>query len=84
MLGVVLLAPRGPFYSPKGPRSRYSSIWQALVAFCPWMHRTVRRTPDSEQCNGKRSPDWRLSASEGAPDCPVGGTGPLARGRRGH
>jgi hypothetical protein len=41
MLGVVLHAPRCPFYSPKGPRSRWSSIWQALVAFCPWVHRTV-------------------------------------------
>jgi hypothetical protein len=39
MLGVVLHAPRGPFYSPKGPKSRWSSIWKALVAFCPWVHR---------------------------------------------
>jgi hypothetical protein len=27
MLGVVLHVPRGPFYSPKRPRSRWSSIW---------------------------------------------------------
>jgi hypothetical protein len=34
----------GPFYSPKGARSRSSSIWKALVAFCSWAHRTVRCT----------------------------------------
>jgi hypothetical protein len=41
MLGVVLHAPRGPCYSPKEVRSRLNSIWKALVAFCPWAHRTV-------------------------------------------
>jgi hypothetical protein len=35
-------SPRGPFYSPKAARSGWSSIWKALVAFCPWAHRTVR------------------------------------------
>jgi hypothetical protein len=25
-------APRGPFYSPKGPRSRWSFIWKLLAA----------------------------------------------------
>jgi hypothetical protein len=49
LLGVELHAPRGPFYSPKGPRSLWSSIWKALVAFCPWVHRTVWCTLDSEQ-----------------------------------
>jgi hypothetical protein len=44
LLGVVLHAPRGPFYSPKAARSRWSSIWKALVAFCPWAHQTVRCT----------------------------------------
>jgi hypothetical protein len=48
-LGVELHAPRGPFYSPKGARSRWSSIWKALVTLCPRVHRTVRCTPDSEQ-----------------------------------
>jgi hypothetical protein len=47
MLGVLLNAPRGPFYSPKGPRSRWSSIWKALVAFYPRVHWTVRCTPDN-------------------------------------
>jgi hypothetical protein len=73
MLGVVLHAPRGPFYSPKGPRSRWSSIWQGMVAFYPRVHQTVRCTPDREQCNDNESLDWLLSAS-GAPDCSVGGT----------
>jgi hypothetical protein len=35
MLGVLLHAPRGFIYSPKGPRSHWSSIWKALVAFYP-------------------------------------------------
>jgi hypothetical protein len=34
---------------PKGPRSRWSSIWKAMIAFCPWVHRIVRCTPDTTQ-----------------------------------
>jgi hypothetical protein len=44
MLGDELHAHRGPFYSPKGPRSRWSSIWKASVRGCtglPGAHRTV-------------------------------------------
>jgi hypothetical protein len=41
MLGVELHAPRDPFYSPRGPRSCWSSIWKALVAFCLRVHWTV-------------------------------------------
>jgi hypothetical protein len=44
LLGVVLHAPRGPFYSSKAARSRLSSIWKAMVAFCPWAHQTVQCT----------------------------------------
>jgi hypothetical protein len=33
MLGVVLHAPRGPFYSPKVARSRWRSTWNANLAF---------------------------------------------------
>jgi hypothetical protein len=77
MLGLVLHAPRAPFDSSKGPRSRWSFIWQELVAFCPWVHRTIRCTPNSEPCKEKESPDWLLSSSRGHQlDCPVGGTGP--------
>jgi hypothetical protein len=42
VLGVLFHASRGPFYRPKTARSRWSSIWKAIVAFCPWAHRTVR------------------------------------------
>jgi hypothetical protein len=44
MLGYLLHTSRGPFYSPKAVRSRCSSIWKALVAFCLWAHRTLRCT----------------------------------------
>jgi ribosomal protein L36 len=40
MLGVLLLAPRGPFYSPKVARSRWRSTWKANHAFCRVVHRT--------------------------------------------
>jgi hypothetical protein len=56
---------RVPFYSPKETRSRWSSIWMALVAFCPRVHRTVWCTPDSEQCNDYEIPDWLVSCSGG-------------------
>jgi hypothetical protein len=41
VLGVLLHAPRGPFYSPKAARSRLNSIWKAIVSFCPWVQRTL-------------------------------------------
>jgi hypothetical protein len=41
-------APRGSFCSPKGPRSRWSSIWKVMFVFCPRVHQTVRCTRDSE------------------------------------
>jgi hypothetical protein len=27
-----------PFIAPKADRSRWSSIWKAIVAFYPWAH----------------------------------------------
>jgi hypothetical protein len=42
MLGLLLHAPRGPFYSPKAARSRWRQSWKAKVAFCRVAHRTVR------------------------------------------
>jgi hypothetical protein len=37
----MLHAPRGPFYSPKVARSRWRSIWKAILVFCRVVHRTV-------------------------------------------
>jgi hypothetical protein len=42
MLGVLLHAPRSPFYSPKAARSRWEQSRKAIVAFCRVAHRTVR------------------------------------------
>jgi hypothetical protein len=44
MLGVLLHAPRGPFYSPKAARSRWKQSRKAILAFCRLAHRTVRCT----------------------------------------
>jgi hypothetical protein len=44
MLGVLLHVPRGPFYSPKAAKSRWRSIWKAILAFCRVVHWTVRCT----------------------------------------
>jgi hypothetical protein len=44
MLGVLLHAPRGLFYSPKAARSRWEQFKKAILAFCRLAHRTVRCT----------------------------------------
>jgi hypothetical protein len=44
MLGVLLHAPRGPFYSPKAARSHWVHSRKAILAFCRLVHRTVRCT----------------------------------------
>jgi hypothetical protein len=44
MLGLVLHAPRGPFYSPKAASSRWEQSRKAILAFCRVAHRTVRCT----------------------------------------
>jgi hypothetical protein len=62
MLGVVLHAPRGLFYSPKAARSRWKSIWKAILAFCRVAHRTVNST---RTIRGRESPDWLISFSVG-------------------
>jgi hypothetical protein len=78
MLGVVLHAPRGPFYSPKAARSRWSSIWKAILAFCRVAHWPIRCTTGHEQSlSGARSPSFSSEADHcalgplGAPDSPV-------------
>jgi hypothetical protein len=40
MLGVLLHAPMGPFYSHKAARSRWRSNWKAILTFCRVAHRT--------------------------------------------
>jgi hypothetical protein len=47
MLGLLLHAPRGPFYSPKAARSRWRHSWKANLAFCRVAHQTVRVPPDN-------------------------------------
>jgi hypothetical protein len=78
MLGVVLHAPRGPFYSPNAARSHWRSIWKAILAFYRVAHRTVRCTTEHEQSLlGAWSPSFSCKAdrcslgSLGAPDSPV-------------
>jgi hypothetical protein len=78
MLGYCFMAPRGSFYSPKGPRSRWSFIWKLLafpVCGCTGMSGGA---PDTAQCNCQQIPDWSLFISDGhqtiwwcAPDCLV-------------
>jgi hypothetical protein len=41
MLGVLLHAPRGPFYSPKAARSCWVHSRKAFLAFCCLAHRTL-------------------------------------------
>jgi hypothetical protein len=74
----LLEEPRGPFYRPKGPRSRWNSFWKAILAFCRVVHRTVWCTTGHEQCLfGARSPFFSSKADRcalgplGAPDSPV-------------
>jgi hypothetical protein len=58
MLGVLLHAPRGPFYSPKAARSRWVHSRKAFLAFCRLAHRIKRPTvgpatvgsPDTVRC----------------------------------
>jgi hypothetical protein len=78
MLGVLLHAPRGPFYSPKAARSRLRSTWKAILAFCCVAHWTVRCTTGHEQyMSGARSPSFSSEAGRwifgpvGALDSPV-------------
>jgi hypothetical protein len=75
MLGVLLHAPRGPFYSPKAARSRWILIWKAIPAFCRVVHRTVRCTTGQPLfMSNARSPSISVVADRcssgpvGAPD----------------
>jgi hypothetical protein len=75
MLGVLLHASRGPFYSPKAARSRWRSNWKTILAFYRVAHQTIRCTTGHEQyLSGARSPSFSSEADcwvfspLGAPD----------------
>jgi hypothetical protein len=66
MLGVLLHAPRGPFYSPKAARSRWEQSRKAILAFCRLVH-----PPDTARCRflsySGAADRWRFGAV-GAPN----------------
>jgi hypothetical protein len=75
MLGYLLHAPRGPFYSPKASRSRWRPTRKAILAFCRVAHWTVRCTTGQPLfMSGARFPsipgaaDGCNSGLVGAPD----------------
>jgi hypothetical protein len=75
MFSVLLHAPTSPFYSPKGPRSHWSSIWKAVIAFYPWAHRTVNNVQflslygEADRC--QPLVPWHTKQSGGASDNPL-------------
>jgi hypothetical protein len=81
MLGLLLHAPRGPFYSPKAARSHWRPTRKAKVAFCRVVHRTVRCTTRQPLfMSGAQSPSYSGAddrcrfVTVGAPDtvrCPL-------------
>jgi hypothetical protein len=85
MLGCLLHAPRGPFYSPKEARSRWRPTRKAILAFCRVAHRTVRCTTGQPLfMSGARSPSYSCADDRcrfvvvGAPDtvrCPLSTVG---------
>jgi hypothetical protein len=71
-------APRGPFYRPKGPGSRWKQSRKAILALCRVAHRTVRCTTGHQLFTVRcRSPskigavDRCRHGAVGAPDSPV-------------
>jgi hypothetical protein len=75
MLGLLLHAPRGPFYSPKTARSCWRPTRKAILAFCRVAHRTVRCTTGQPLfMSGARSPSYSSADDHcrfmavGAPD----------------
>jgi hypothetical protein len=52
MLGYLLHAPRGPFYSPKAARSCWEHCRKAILAFCRLAHRIVRCTTAHRTLSG--------------------------------
>jgi hypothetical protein len=78
MLGWLLHAPRGPFYSPKTARSRWRHSWKTILAFCRVAHWTVWCTTGHPlfivRCRSPSIPgaaDRWIFGLVGAPDSPV-------------
>jgi hypothetical protein len=81
ILGVLLHALRGPFYSPKAARSRWEHSRKAILAFCRLAHQTVWCT--TGHCPVQISfllwrsrplgiqSRWRTGQSGAPPDSPV-------------
>jgi hypothetical protein len=65
MLGYSMEASRGPVYSPKGDRSRWSLHLEASKLPCLRMHRTVQCTTRKCIVTVTRSFDWRCFFSWG-------------------
>jgi hypothetical protein len=75
MLGCLLHAPTGPFYSPKVARSRWNSRRKAILAFCRVAHRivwcTIRQPLYHVRCGSSSIPgaaDRWIFGLVGAPD----------------
>jgi hypothetical protein len=73
-LGLLLHAPRGPFYSPKAARSRWRPTRKAILAFYRVAHRAVRcRSPSfsgaDDRCTS--GPNGALNTVRCTPDSPV-------------
>jgi hypothetical protein len=81
MLGCLLHAPRGLFYSPKAARSRWRPTRKVKVAFCRVVHWTVQCTTGQPLfMSGARCPSYSGAddrckfVAVGAPDtvrCPL-------------
>jgi hypothetical protein len=72
MLGCLLHAPRGPFYSPKAARSRWNPTRKAILAFCRVAHRTATvACPVRISFHSWRSRPLELRAGWRTGPCPV-------------
>jgi hypothetical protein len=72
MLGYLLHAPRGLFYSPKAARSRWKHSWKAILAFCRVAHRTSTvHCPVRISFHSWRSRPLDLRAGWRTGHCPV-------------
>jgi hypothetical protein len=88
MLGVLLHAPRGPFYSPKAARSRWKQYGKTIISFCWVAHQTVRCTTGHAlfivRCRSpskNRTVDRCRNGAVGAPALSGAPSRPLARPR---